>query len=85
VALSYEKSAAAYAAAAQDERLPIAARIASWKNSRSWYDRTRQVFVDLKGLDQLQPRDAAQIDKYSDKISLCETAMSELGSRHSSK
>ncbi len=79
VGMSYEKSAVAYAHAAQNGKLSTSERIKHWKESSNWFKKTRQVFTDLRNLNELQPRDSAQIDKYSEKIIICEKSINELG------
>ncbi len=72
VGLAYEKFALAYVRAAADEKLTSNERLKNWVNARSWYLKTRQVFIDLQKNNALQPRDAGQIDRFSAKISSCD-------------
>ncbi len=79
VGMSYEKSAVAYAHAAQNGKLSVSNRIKNWKESINWYKKTRQIFADLEKSNELQPRDIAQIDKYNVRINDCEKSIDELG------
>ncbi len=72
VGKSYEGSAVASEQAAQDNKINIAERRRNWREARDWYQKTRQVFVELKNRNELQPRDDAKIDKFNENISNCE-------------
>ncbi|MEP6923935.1 MAG: protein kinase [Pyrinomonadaceae bacterium] len=82
VGLSYEKFALAYARTAADEKFPLAERIKNWMNARDWYQKTRQIFIELRDHQTLQPRDTGQIDKFSAKIGFCDEAVAQLNSSH---
>ena len=71
VGKSYQGAAVAFEQAAQNNKLNTTERRRNWMEACDWYQKTRQVFVELKNRNQLQPRDDAKIADFSEKISSC--------------
>ena len=82
VGLSYEKFALAFARAASNEKASAAERIKDWMSARDWYQKTNRVFVEMRDREVLQPRDAGQIERFSDKLRLCGQAIVDLSLPH---
>jgi tetratricopeptide (TPR) repeat protein len=78
VGLCYEKFAIAFARKAADEKLSAAERINNWDEAVSSYQKTLQTFVELRDRNALQPRDAGQIDKFTQQIQMCEAERAKL-------
>ncbi|MDQ4120823.1 MAG: serine/threonine-protein kinase [Acidobacteriota bacterium] len=72
VGLCYEKFALAFARKAADEKLSAAERNRNWKEAALWYQKARQTFIELRDRNALQPRDAGQIEKFTQQIQFCE-------------
>jgi tetratricopeptide (TPR) repeat protein len=79
VGLANEKFALAFARKAADEKLSAAERINNWSEAASWYQKALQTFVELRDRNALQPRDAGQIDKFTQRIQSCENERAKLG------
>ncbi|HEX8266306.1 MAG TPA: protein kinase [Pyrinomonadaceae bacterium] len=78
VGLCHEKFAIAFARKAADEKLSATERINNWDEAVSSYQKTLQTFVELRDRNALQPRDAGQIDKFTQQIQMCEAERAKL-------
>jgi serine/threonine protein kinase len=78
--LAYARSALAqaYSRLAQEHGRPAAASIASWREARSWYEKSLDTWVQLKEKAPLAQFDAAQPDYIAGEISRCNAALSKL-------
>lgn len=76
--LSYEKLAQAHERAGSNEKLVSAEREKNWISARAWYQKTRQVFVELRQHDALQPRDEGRIEQLDSQMMVCQEALNRL-------
>ncbi|MGC2645432.1 MAG: serine/threonine-protein kinase [Candidatus Sulfotelmatobacter sp.] len=78
--LAYARSALAeaYSRLAQEHRRSVAARIASWREARSWYEKSLDTWLQLKEKAPLAQFDASQPDYISGEISRCNAALAKL-------
>ncbi|MGB8580758.1 MAG: serine/threonine-protein kinase [Candidatus Sulfotelmatobacter sp.] len=78
--LAYARSALAeaYSRLAQEHGRSVAASIASWREARSWYEKSLETWLQLREKAPLAQFDAAQPDYISGEISRCNAALSKL-------
>ncbi len=78
--LGYARSALAeaYSRLAQEHGRSVVASIASWREARSWYEKSLDTWLELKEKAPLAQFDAAQPDYISGEISRCNAALSKL-------
>ena len=88
--VSLEKSADSYAAkilpdseepqidGKQFGHYKIIREIGNWDEAVSSYQKSLQTFVELRDRNALQPRDAGQIDKFTQQIQMCEAERAKL-------
>jgi tetratricopeptide (TPR) repeat protein len=78
--LAYARSALgeAYSRLAQQSGRSKTAKIASWREARSWYQKSLDTWLRLKEKAPLAQFDAAQPDYISGEISRCNAALSKL-------
>ncbi len=78
--LAYARSALAeaYSRLAQEHGRSDTAKIASWREARSWYEKSLDTWLQLKKKAPLAQFDAAQPDYISEEISRCNAALSKL-------
>ena len=78
--LAYARSALAeaYSRLAQEHGRSDTSKIASWREARSWYEKSLDTWLQLKKKAPLAQFDAAQPDYISGEISRCNAALSKL-------
>jgi serine/threonine protein kinase len=78
--LAYARSALAeaYSRLAQEHGRSDTAKIASWREARSWYEKSLDTWLELKEKAPLAQFDAAQPGYISGEISRCNAALSKL-------
>ncbi len=82
--LAYARSALAeaYSRLAQEHGRSKTAKIASWREARSWYQKSLDTWLLLREKAPLAQFDAAQPDYISGEISRCNAALSRLASHN---
>jgi len=78
--LAYARSALgeAYSRLAVQQGVPETSRIASWREARSWYQKSLDTWLLLKQKAPLAQWDAAQPDKIAHEIARCDAALAKL-------
>ncbi len=78
--LAYARSALAeaYSRLAQEHGRSVRHSIASWREARSWYEKSLDTWLQLKEKAPLAQFDAAQPDYISGEISRCNAALAKL-------
>jgi tetratricopeptide (TPR) repeat protein len=78
--LAYARSALgeAYSRLAVQQGIPETSRIASWREARSWYQKSLDTWLLLKQKAPLARWDAAQPDKIAHEIARCDAALAKL-------
>ncbi|MGA9510005.1 MAG: hypothetical protein WBV55_15415, partial [Candidatus Sulfotelmatobacter sp.] len=78
--LAYARSALAeaYSRLAQEHSRSKAAKIASWREARFWYQKSLETWSLLKEKAPLAQFDASQPDFISGEISRCDAALTKL-------
>ncbi len=78
VALCYEKIGDIYLKEAADEKQAVGRRHRQWAEARSWYQRGRDMFMQLRTEGVLMPVDTGQPDRFADKMKQCDEAAARL-------
>ena len=82
--IAYARSALgeAYSHLAMQPGAPEALRVANWREARSWYEKSLDIWVLLQSQAPLARWDSKQPDKIRGEIKKCDTALIALQSRH---
>jgi serine/threonine protein kinase/tetratricopeptide (TPR) repeat protein len=83
VGLAYARSAMAdaYQRLATSPGLAAAARLADWRQARSWYEQSLDTWLQIKRKGPLGRFDAEQPDKIAHRIAACDAALAKFQSR----
>jgi tetratricopeptide (TPR) repeat protein len=78
VAYARSALAEAYSRLAMKSGIPETSRIASWREARSWYQKSLDIWLPLKRQAPLGRFDAAEPEKIAAQIAICDAALAKL-------
>ena len=75
VAIEYSALAAAYTKLASDEKTPASKRKELWREARNWYQKSLDIYQDMKSKGTLSGADANKPDELAKEIAKCDEAL----------
>ncbi|MBI2838288.1 MAG: protein kinase [Acidobacteria bacterium] len=67
-----------YAALASDSRTSAERSLADWREARSWFQKSREVYTVFRDAGKLTGEDAARLDSVIEEIAKCDAAIARL-------
>ena len=67
-----------YSALASDDRTPAAKRLSYWRESRSWFQKSQEIYKIFLAAGNLTGEDAVRLDVVNEELAKCDASISRL-------
>jgi len=67
-----------YAALASDDKTSAQNRLADWREARSWFQKSQEIYKTFLDAGKLTGEDAARLDVVIEEIARCDAAIARL-------
>ena len=67
-----------YAALASDDKASTQKRLAHWREARSWFQKSQEIYKALREAGKITGEDAARLDVVTEEIAKCDAAIARL-------
>jgi hypothetical protein len=67
-----------YVAMASDEKAPAEKRLAHWREARSWYQKSKEIYQQFLDAGKLTGEDADRLKVVVEEIARCDAALAQL-------
>jgi tetratricopeptide (TPR) repeat protein len=71
-----------YAALASDDKTSTQKRLAQWREARSWFQKSQEIYKALREAGKITGEDGARLDVVTEEIAKCDAAIARLTRAH---
>ena len=75
LATAYSKLGKVHAMLASDTRTPFSGRTNQWREARIWYQRSLDMWLDIRNRGKLMQKDASKLEEAASEIHNCDAAI----------